>query len=144
MSGIVLDASAFVYAYLEEGEAPAALRERVVSAPVHAPHLIVAEVGSVTRRLHLTKGLGAARGLLLLERVGDVVGTLYSHAPLTRLAWSLRHNVSFYDALYVALATGLGLPLLTADRRLVDAPGLPCVVELVSPPPQAPGEARPS
>ena len=46
-------------------------------------------------------------------------------------AWALRDNVTYYDALYVALAARLGYPLLTADARLARAPGLPCAVELV-------------
>jgi predicted nucleic acid-binding protein len=32
--------------------------------------------------------------------------------------------VSFYDALYVALAERLALPLLTLDARLTGAPGV--------------------
>ncbi len=45
--------------------------------------------------------------------------------------WALRDNVTYYDALYVALAARLGYPLLTADARLARAPGLPCAVELI-------------
>ena len=48
-----------------------------------------------------------------------------------RGAWTLRDNVTYYDALYVALAARLGYPLLTADARLARAPGLPCAVELI-------------
>jgi predicted nucleic acid-binding protein len=46
-------------------------------------------------------------------------------------AWNLRHNVSFYDATYAALAARLDLPMVTADVRLARAPGLPCRVELI-------------
>ena len=46
-------------------------------------------------------------------------------------AWTLRDNLTYYDALYVALAARLGYPLLTADARLARAPGLPCAVELI-------------
>ncbi|MGB8384610.1 MAG: hypothetical protein WCG47_25780 [Dermatophilaceae bacterium] len=42
-----------------------------------------------------------------------------------------RHTLSFYDALYVALAVWLELPLVTADVRLSEAAGLPCTIELV-------------
>jgi predicted nucleic acid-binding protein len=45
-------------------------------------------------------------------------------------AWELRTNLSAYDALTVALAEQLDVPLLTADARLARAPGLRCVVEL--------------
>jgi predicted nucleic acid-binding protein len=45
-------------------------------------------------------------------------------------AWELRTNLSAYDALTVALAEQLDVPLLTADARLARAAGLRCVVEL--------------
>jgi len=35
--------------------------------------------------------------------------------------WSLRANVSAYDACYVALAETLRAPLVTADRKLIRA-----------------------
>lgn len=56
----------------------------------------------------------------------------YPHTgPLGERAWQLRDRLSFYDALYVALAELLGVPLLTADARLSRAHGLRCQVELV-------------
>ncbi|MFZ0666226.1 MAG: type II toxin-antitoxin system VapC family toxin, partial [Acidimicrobiales bacterium] len=39
-------------------------------------------------------------------------------------AWRLRHNVTFADGLYVALAERLGAQLLTDDQRLAHSPGL--------------------
>jgi predicted nucleic acid-binding protein len=57
----------------------------------------------------------------------------YPHTgSLADAAWELRDNVTFYDALYVALAAALDVPLLTADARLARAPGLPCQVEVVA------------
>jgi predicted nucleic acid-binding protein len=56
-----------------------------------------------------------------------------SHLPLLARVWKLRDNVSTYDAAYVALAEALDCPLLTADRRLAQAPGLRCAVELLGP-----------
>jgi predicted nucleic acid-binding protein len=52
---------------------------------------------------------------------------------LARAAWALRNNVSFYDGLYVALATAPAVPLVTADQRLSMAPSLGCVLERVGP-----------
>jgi predicted nucleic acid-binding protein len=37
--------------------------------------------------------------------------------------WELRHNLTAYDALYVALAEMLDAPLVTLDRRLAAAAG---------------------
>lgn len=50
---------------------------------------------------------------------------------LSEAAWGLRDNLTFSDALYVALAANLELPLLTADVKLAKAPDLPCAVEIV-------------
>ena len=44
--------------------------------------------------------------------------------------WSWRANLTTYDAAYVALAEVLGAPLLTADERLANAPGLTVPVEV--------------
>ena len=54
----------------------------------------------------------------------------YPHTGrLAELAWQYRESLSFYDALYVALAVRLDVPLLSADVRLVNAGHYP--VELV-------------
>ncbi len=43
------------------------------------------------------------------------------HGVLASRAWQLRQSVSFYDALYVALAERLDCPLITADKRIARA-----------------------
>jgi predicted nucleic acid-binding protein len=43
-------------------------------------------------------------------------------------AWQLRHDLSSYDAGYVALAELTSTTLVTLDRRLAAAPGLHCPV----------------
>ena len=45
--------------------------------------------------------------------------------------WDLRHNLTAYDAVYVALAEALDAPLLTRDRRLAAASGHRARIELV-------------
>lgn len=132
MSSVVLDASAYVLAYVADGPRASNVRRRISGAVVHAPHVITAEVGSVARRMVTRGELKADRGLVLVQQVSAVTTRLHAHGPLTRLAWSMRDNVSYYDALYAALAAALGHPLLTADARLARAPGLPCAVELVA------------
>jgi predicted nucleic acid-binding protein len=47
-----------------------------------------------------------------------------SHRGLLARAWGLRGNLSFYDALYVALAEELRAALLTLDGRIAGAPGV--------------------
>jgi predicted nucleic acid-binding protein len=55
-----------------------------------------------------------------------------STGSLLSAAWDLRHNLSVYDALYVALARRLRCPLITVDRRLVAAPGIGVPVVVAS------------
>ena len=47
-------------------------------------------------------------------------------APLVTRVWELRHNFDAGDALGVAAAEHLGVPLLTADRRMAKATGARC------------------
>lgn len=44
--------------------------------------------------------------------------------------WQLRHNVSAYDAVYVALSEALSVSLVTGDEKLARAPGLRARIEL--------------
>jgi predicted nucleic acid-binding protein len=45
--------------------------------------------------------------------------------------WELRDDLSAYDATYVAVAEAIGAPLLTADARIVRAPGPTCPITVV-------------
>ena len=113
------------------GTTAAAARSRIDRATVHAPHLLIAEIGSAARRPVASSRASAPRGLALVEGAMDVADQLHPHGGLVRLTWTLRVNITFDDGLYVALAATLGRPLLTADARLARAPGLPCEVQLV-------------
>lgn len=132
MNDCVLDASALVLALSGKTDAASVLRARLLKIRRHAPHLIDAEVGNVLRRHERAHRLSADEALHALRAARALVDHRYPHVgPLGELAWTWRHNVSFYDALYVALAVLLNLPLITADVRLSRAPGLPCTIELV-------------
>jgi len=43
---------------------------------------------------------------------------LFSFEAFAGRIWELRHDVTSYDAWYVAVAEALGLPLATVDERL--------------------------
>ncbi|WP_040779544.1 type II toxin-antitoxin system VapC family toxin [Nocardia pneumoniae] len=123
----------FSAALLRKDAVGTAIVELLESSISHAPHLIDAEVGSVLRR-HERQGrisdAAAATGLRLLATVVD--HRYVHHGWLASEAWLLRHTITLYDGLYVALATRLVIPLLTSDAELSKAPGLTCRVELIA------------
>ena len=56
--------------------------------------------------------------------VEDLAITRYGHQPIADRVWALRHNLTAYDAVFVALADALDVPLVTCDARLANAPGV--------------------
>lgn len=129
---MVLDASALLSALLSGSTETTAVQERIGSEECHAPHLIDAELGSVLRRQVLRGALHPAIAEALLAAGTPLVDFRHEMTgSLAQVAWALRDNLSYYDALYVALAQALAAPLLTVDGRLARSPRLPCVVELI-------------
>ncbi len=130
MSDCVIDASALVLAVAGKTAAADALRARLPGMRRHAPHLIDAEVGNVLRRHEQSGLISGHEAETALSVAGLLVDHRYPHiGTLARHAWILRHNLTFYDTLYVALATDLSIPLLTGDARIGRAPGLRCRIE---------------
>lgn len=129
----VVDASVLVE-YLAGGEHAAQARTRLVGADeeLWAPHLVDAEVGHVLRRAVRSGELSAGTARAALGDLADMPITRASHGGLLERAWTLRANLTFYDALYVALAERLGMAVLTLDARLSRAPGLRAAVDVLA------------
>lgn len=128
----MLDASALVLALVGKTSAADALRQRLPTMRRHAPHLIDAELGNVLRRHKHSGRISAQEALSALRASTVLIEHRYPHAgPLAELAWRWQANISFYDALYVALAVLLDVPLITADARLSRTPTLDCQIDLV-------------
>ena len=129
---IVLDASIVVELLLQTPDAQR-IDRRVFAAsePLHAPHLLDVEVAQVLRRYAGRRVLTAARGLAALRILDEFPITRHAHRPLFSRVWSLRANLTAYDATYVALAEVLDATLLTRDPRLATAPGHRAQVEVV-------------
>ncbi len=102
------------------------------SHALHAPHLIDLEVVAALRRRSAAGQVHERRVGLALRDLGRLPLTRYPHYLLLRRAWQLRHNISPYDASYVALAEVLDTTLVTADARLRRAPGLGCAIEVLA------------
>ena len=129
---IVVDASVLVEA-LFQTLAAGALRARLFDAEqtLHAPHLIDLEVAQVVRRYAASGRIGPAQGRAALNDLKNFPLDRYPHDMFLPRIWELRHNLTAYDAAYVALAEALDAPLLTRDRRLAAAPGHRARIDLV-------------
>ncbi len=127
---IVVDASALVLAVVDNPMRGVAVADAVSQGAV-APHLIDAELGHALRGLVRRAVISSDEALRSLHAGHHLVATRTGHRDLTARAWELRDNVSFYDALYVALAELRGLTLVTADGRLAAASGPRCPIEVV-------------
>ena len=121
---IVLDASAAIEVLLQTAAGtPVAERILTEESSLHAPHLLDVEVAQVLRRFVAKKELPAKRAEQALQDLSDLPVERYSHGLLLPRAWELRHNLTAYDAVYVALAEILGATLLTRDDRISRASG---------------------
>lgn len=129
----VVDAS-IVVRLLQNRRGDAGLRERFArERRLHAPALIDAEVASAIRGLLMTSKpeiqFSVSRAEQMLDDFADLPLERYPMAPFQRRALALRDNFTAYDALYLALAEALGMPLLTDDRKFERAPGQGTVIE---------------
>ncbi len=129
---IVADASAVVEVVLNTS-AGEGIADRLLdpAETIAAPHLLDLEVLQVFRRYTLAGDLDSERGQQAIEDYADLSILRYPHEPLLPRVWELRHNLTAYDAAYVALAEILDAPLLTCDARLGGAPEHEARIELV-------------
>lgn len=97
----------------------------------YAPELIDLEVVNFIRKSVLRGQTTGDEADLLIAgwSANEVVRcTMAPHLPRI---WSMRHNITPYDAAYVALAEYLKIPLVTNDLRLAKAAAHYCEVMTV-------------
>ena len=128
---IVLDASAAVD-WLLRTAVGRQIDKRIFSRleTLHAPHVLDLEVAQVLRRLARELAISARRVDEAIQDLVDLRVTRYPHFVLLPRIWQLRHNLSAYDAAYVALAEELGALLITRHARLASATGHDARVEV--------------
>ena len=130
---IVVDASVLAPALADDGPDGALARHRLYGEKLlAAPNLVDLEVVSVLRAAHRAGRLPVLRARQALVDLMALPLQRTRHAELLPRIWSLRENVTAYDAAYVALAELLKAPLLTADARLTRASGPQCTFELLA------------
>ena len=109
------------------------IEERVFAGgeALHAPHLLDVEAAHVVRRYALTGDLSPVRAAHALDLLAAMALVRHPHTAMLPRIWTLRENLTAYDAAYIALAEGLGAMLVTRDARLAKARGHRARVELV-------------
>ena len=129
---IVLDASALVELLLDTaaGRRVGMLIDDPALA-IHAPHLIDVESISVLRRFARDGVIKDHEAVSAIEDLLALDLQRHSHEGLLERCWSLRKNLSAYDAMYIALAEALGATLVTCDGRLARAPGTRIRIEVM-------------
>jgi len=128
----VIDCSAVAELLTSAGSAGVREHDELGDCLLAAPHLIDPEFVSVVRRLGRSRPQQLEWVQQLLDEFASVPITRFEHGPLRRLAWDWRHELSAYDAMYVALAHELRVPLVTSDARLAAAAGRWCEARLLS------------
>jgi predicted nucleic acid-binding protein len=130
---IVVDASALLEMLLQTALG-ARVESRLLGSDdeLHAPHLVDAEMAQALRRLVRMGEVSAGRAGEALTDLIDLDLHRHSHLDLLGRVWTLRENISAYDAIYVALAEALAAPIVSCDGKLANTAGHRARIELVA------------
>lgn len=119
---IVIDASVLTDFLLGRSEAVEAVDREMIGHehdPLHAPEVAEPETLNALRSLARAKSVTDRRAREAVDDLGVIRLIRYPHDPLRERIWELRHNLTAYDAAYLALAEALDdAVLMTSDRGL--------------------------
>jgi predicted nucleic acid-binding protein len=127
---LVVDTSAVLQALVALDVSSGLIGRLAADGDLHGPHLIDTEVLHVLRRMRRSGEISVERADDARTDFAELALVRYPHQPLSDRVWELRHNLSAYDATFVALAEVLEVPLVTCDARLASASGHRAQIEL--------------
>ena len=123
---VVVDASVFIALLLDTGSEGEWAESVIESDDVAAPELAMVETTNILRRLELAKEISSLEAKLAHQDFMRLEIQLFPFSPFAERIWTLRNNLTSYDAWYVALAEALDCSLATLDRKLIRASGTNC------------------
>lgn len=120
---IVVDASVMVFALSSPTGKGEAARKALTAdsawiAPAHMPLEVIRTLRKAVVGNHLAEDDAIAAFATLTESEITYIG---ANETLLRAVWAMRHNVSAYDAAYLAVAAEYGADMVTFDSRLAKA-----------------------
>jgi predicted nucleic acid-binding protein len=120
---IVVDANAWIYSLVDDGETGSECRGVLDADPAWiAPAHMPTEALRTLRRLEVAGTIASAGVADIADEIATVEVTYLGPDPESLLAqWRLRHNLSAYDAPYVIIAQRFDAPMITLDGRLARA-----------------------
>jgi predicted nucleic acid-binding protein len=123
---IVIDSSVVVAALVDSGPLGRWAEGVLASGLLQAPELVRAEATNIFRRLERAKLITTPEANAAQDDLMQLDIELFPFDPFASRIWELRHNVTSYDAWYVAIAESLKLPLATLDEPLSKSNGVTC------------------
>lgn len=123
---VVVDSSVLVATLVDPGVSGEWAESVVSQGSVHAPELVRVEVVNVLRRLERARAITGNEAQAAYEDFMQLDLHLYIFEPFADRIWELRHNLTGFDAWYIALAEALDVPMATLDTKLVEATGPKC------------------
>jgi predicted nucleic acid-binding protein len=123
---IVIDSSVLVAALVDSGPHGDWAEEVLAGRSLLAPELVRAEATNIFRRLERAKLIATPEANAAQDDLMQLDIELFPFEPFAGRIWELRHNVTSYDAWYVAIAEALELPLATLNVPLSKSSGVTC------------------
>ena len=122
----VIDSSVVVAALVDSGPHGDWAEEVLAGGLLQAPELVRAEATNIFRRLERAKLITTPEANAAQDDLMQLDIELFPFEPFADRIWELRHNLTSYDAWYVAIAEALRLPLATLDEPLSKSNGVAC------------------
>ncbi|HYN87426.1 MAG TPA: type II toxin-antitoxin system VapC family toxin [Ardenticatenaceae bacterium] len=130
---VVCDASALVAVLLDAGSDGTWATLAPAGAHVLAPGLLSFECANIIRRHELARLVSPDQAVQAHADLVAMPLELWPYEAIGFRVWELRHNLSSYDASYVAVAELAEADLITLDRRISRAHRLRIAVRTPEP-----------
>ena len=123
---LVVGASLLAAPFVDSGPAGQWAKSVLSFGRLRAPESVLAESANIVRRLEGSRRISRTSANAVAGELTRLTIDLCPYRPFADRIWELRHDLTPYDAWYVALAEELSSPLATLDRRLANATGPHC------------------